>query len=49
MTRICAGTWISETKTLQTDARLFRTQAGGNTILCIEENGVQLDHDDGGN
>ena len=34
-------------ETLQTDARLFRTQAGGNTILCIEENGVQLYYYDG--
>ena len=34
-------------ETLQTDAHLFRTQAGGNTILCIEENGVQLYYYDG--
>ena len=27
--------------------RLFRTQAGGNTILCIEDNGVQLYYYDG--
>ena len=34
-------------ETLQTDAHLFRTQADGKTILCIEENGVQLYYYDG--
>ena len=34
-------------ETLRTDVRLFRTQAGGNTILCIEDNGVQLYYYDG--
>ena len=34
-------------ETLQTDAHLFRTQADGKTILCIEENGVQLYYCDG--
>ena len=34
-------------ETLQTDAHLFRTQADGKTILCIEENGVRLYYYDG--
>ena len=34
-------------ETLRTDARLFRTQADGNAILCIEENGVALYYYDG--
>ena len=36
-----------DNETLQTDAHLFRTQADGKQILCIEENGVQLYYYDG--
>ena len=34
-------------ETLRTDVRLFRTQADGNAILCIEDNGVELYYYDG--
>lgn len=35
------------TQTLQTDAHLFRAQAGSSRVLCIEENNVQMYYYDG--